>query len=363
MIRFDIDNRHQDESPDGALPYVARVVGAGLLQLFLLPVLVVQSIQTSWRAISLDVADRERDDVPPSRVPWFLRVLAAAFGFELLVSVILIPWIILLSLLWFTPTEPPQAERIEPEEPTRFVFMEPRIERPPIQPRERFELSDRDRRAQAPAPAPDPKNDLPFSRGDTPERVEATQPEQARPAPEPPAPQVQPTPPPPQPEEQQLARNTPAPTPVPPRPVSPARPPLSGVLGDAVRNLSRYTQNHTFDNSQGGNTDSTGAIQFDSKGVDFGPWLRRFVAQVKRNWFVPLAAMNFHGRVVLQFYVHRNGSITDVRTVQPSSIESFNTAAVNAILGSNPTEPLPPEYPDDNVLFTVTFFYNEQPPR
>ena len=30
------------------------------------------------------------------------------------------------------------------------------------------------------------------------------------------------------------------------------------------------------------------AIQFDTKGVEFGPWIRRFVAQVKRNWFVPV---------------------------------------------------------------------------
>jgi TonB family protein len=82
---------------------------------------------------------------------------------------------------------------------------------------------------------------------------------------------------------------------------------------------------------------------------------------VKRNWFVPLRAMSFRGRVVLQFNVHRDGRITDARIVRPSDIESFNRAALEAILGSNPTEPLPPEYPEDKVLFTVTFFYNEQP--
>ena len=41
---------------------------------------------------------------------------------------------------------------------------------------------------------------------------------------------------------------------------------------------------------------------------------------------------------------------------------SFNTAAVNALLASNPTTPLPPEYPDDKAFFTVTFYYNESPP-
>ena len=106
-------------------------------------------------------------------------------------------------------------------------------------------------------------------------------------------------------------------------------------------------------------TDPEAAIQFDRKGVNFDPWLRRFVSQVKRNWFVPLSAQSFRGRVVLQFVIHRDGRITDLRVARPSDIDSFNRAAFNAIVGSNPTEPLPAEYPDDFAPFTVTFFYNE----
>ena len=34
------------------------------------------------------------------------------------------------------------------------------------------------------------------------------------------------------------------------------------------------------------------AIQFDTKGVEFGPWVRRFIAQIRRNWFIPYAAMS-----------------------------------------------------------------------
>ena len=71
--------------------------------------------------------------------------------------------------------------------------------------------------------------------------------------------------------------------------------------------------------------------------------------------------MTFKGSVVLQFNIHKTGVITDLRVVRPSEIESFTRAAVNAIQGSNPTEPLPPEYPDEKALFTVTFYYNEQP--
>ena len=71
--------------------------------------------------------------------------------------------------------------------------------------------------------------------------------------------------------------------------------------------------------------------------------------------------MSLRGRVVITFFVHRNGAVTDVTVIGPSSVESFNLAARNALLASNPTEPLPPEYPDDKAFFTVTFFYNESP--
>ena len=66
-------------------------------------------------------------------------------------------------------------------------------------------------------------------------------------------------------------------------------------LGDALRNLQRYVPREQFDNP-GGNGGSFGPeIQFDTKGVEFGPWIRRFIAQVKRNWFVPYAAMSMRG--------------------------------------------------------------------
>ena len=91
--------------------------------------------------------------------------------------------------------------------------------------------------------------------------------------------------------------------------------PAPGALGDALRNLERYVQNETFNNPQGGLTDPGATIQFDTKGVEFGPWLRRFIAQVRRNWFVPYAAMTFRGRVVLQFNIHKDGRITDISVV------------------------------------------------
>ena len=138
--------------------------------------------------------------------------------------------------------------------------------------------------------------------------------------------------------------------------------PAPGALGDALRNLQRYVQNETFNNPQGGQDTPGASIQFDTKGVEFGPWLRRFVARVRRAWFIPMAAYTMRGHVVIQFNIHRNGTITDVAIVKPSDIESFTIAAYNAIVGASPVDPLPPEYPSEQAFFTVTFYYNEQPP-
>jgi TonB family protein len=135
-----------------------------------------------------------------------------------------------------------------------------------------------------------------------------------------------------------------------------------GSLGEALRNLQRYIPQEQFNNPGGGGGAEFGPLQFDTKGVEFGPWVRRFIAQVKRNWIVPYAAMSMKGRVVITFYVHKDGSLTDVSIVGPCPIEPFNNAAFGALSASNPTVPLPPEYPADKAFFTVTFFYNETPP-
>jgi TonB family protein len=237
----------------------------------------------------------------------------------------------------------------QPQEQPRFVFVQPKLDLKAIIPPERAPLSDQDRKAQTPEIARIPENEAPLSKGNSSERVEEELPARARG-------EEQPQP------ESQIARVVPptdnglrSPLPTPPKP--------AGNLGDALRNLQKYVQNQRFDNPQGGKDNPGATIQFDTKGVEFGPWLRRFVAQVRRNWFIPQAAMVLNGHVVVQFNIHRNGAITDLAVVQPSPIAAFNNAAYGAIFTSNPTEPLPPEYPSDQALFTVTFYYNEEPPN
>ena len=142
-----------------------------------------------------------------------------------------------------------------------------------------------------------------------------------------------------------------------------AAPPLAGgSLGDAIRNIERFIDQETFNNPGGSEGEFGPSIQFNTMGVEFGPWVRRFIAQIKRNWMLPQAAMTFKGHSVLTFNVHKNGALTDVTVLEPSVYSSFNTSARNALLASNPTQPLPQEYPVNTAFFTVTFYYNEPIP-
>jgi outer membrane biosynthesis protein TonB len=267
-----------------------------------------------------------------------------------------------------------QLQRDRERNAQRFVFVAPRRDIEAPKPPPRADASDKNRTAQAPERAPNPTNSLPFSRGNTPERVEV------------PGTAAPPTPaPPPQPQggdagdkssaEAQAGQSGAADHPgtvldIPGTAASASKgspgaaghgTSLPGTIANALRNIQRYTQGETFDNPQGGAGAFGPSIQFDTKGVEFGPWIRRFIAQIKRNWFIPYAAMAMKGHVVVTFYVHKDGHITDLAVPGPCDVEAFNNSAYNALAASNPTQQLPPEYPADRAFFMVTFYYNEAP--
>jgi periplasmic protein TonB len=242
----------------------------------------------------------------------------------------------------------PEAIPVQPnQDPVRFVQVMPLRDRV-APPKPQADPSDKDRRATTPEVVPKPENPAPVSRGNTPDKVMGAPNEKAA-GPETPQPAA---PTPPQTQQQVAAKVLPDP------PIITAQP-AGGALGQSLRNLQRYLQDQNFNNQKGGLTQQDPDIQFDSKGVEFGPWIARFIAQVKSNWFVPDAAMVMSGHVVLAFNVHRDGTISDLRIVTPSGVTAFTNSALGAIKLSNPTMPLPAEYPTGQAQFVVTFHYNE----
>jgi TonB family protein len=306
---------------------------------------------------------------PISRREGVLLSIIVHLAFAL--AIVLVPQIPFIKAAAERQAAEAEAQRLalleRQRQNARFVFVTPRIDTPaPKPPPPRADLSDQDRVARAPERAKEPTNLEPFARGNTPEREIA---DVARlPAPRPEAA----VPPAGAPREPASGTNGGSTLPRAPSTEGPAaaeregnagrRRGLSGPIAEALANLQRYTEGtQTFGNPSGGGGEFGPQIQFDTKGVEFGPWVRRFVAQVRRNWFIPYAAMSLRGHVVITFNVHKDGRITDLTVLKPSAIDAFTNAAFNALLSSNPTQPLPPEYPDDKAFFTVTFYYNEVP--
>ena len=248
-----------------------------------------------------------------------------------------------------------QVELQRERENARFVFVAPRVDLKALKAPERAELSDIDRKARTMERAEKPTNRMPFARGNTFEKMEG-----APPSPESRAAETAP------PEQRQAMALPESPTATRPKAVeasqSQPRGPSAGVLADAIRNVQKYAPRDSYVNLQGGaDQEFAPSIQFDSKGVEFGPWLRRFIAQIRRNWFIPEAAMFQKGHVAITFYVGKDGRITELKVLRPSAVDAFNHSSFNALAASNPTQPLPPEYPDERAHFTITFYFNENP--
>jgi TonB family protein len=305
--------------------------------------------------ISFDIDERYEDDHAVGNAISRRESVVVSVGVHalLLLAVLFLPQLEFVQRLLPepTPVEAEVAPRVAPEEAPRFVFVQPRVELPEPEPPPLAEFSDRDRQAQDPDMASLADNPLPFSLGNSVERVEEVSEDEAAgvdqpdPGPEP---------------ESTIASREPLTnssldflTEAGPSPLR-----GSGLLDDALQNLERYVQGQTFNNPQGGADEPGAAIQFDTRGVDFGPWLRRFIAEVYRNWFVPQSARTLQTAVVLQFNIYKDGHITDISVVRPSIIDALTRSAYNAIQASSPLDPLPEEYPLDPAFFTVTFYYN-----
>jgi TonB family protein len=321
--------------------------------------------------------DDDRPDIAPigSALSWRTRALGS-----LATHVAAILLVLLAGRVATQVSVAPILPVVEPREPQddrRIVFVEPRRDvLSPTPPSLPAPLSDEHRLPRTIERPPDASNPQPFSQGETRELTERRVEEPSRAAGQPDAPapestQAAATPAPPAPETraaQPLPESQSARVQAPPQGApSAARGGQSlprGSLGDSLRNLDRYVQREQFDNPRGGQAPFGPAIQFETYGIDFGRWIARFKAQVEWNWIplIPQAVMFLQGRVAITFNVHKDGRITDVVTAGPSSVQGFNTAARGAIVASNPTLPLPPEYPVEKAFFTVTFYYNERPP-
>lgn len=102
-------------------------------------------------------------------------------------------------------------------------------------------------------------------------------------------------------------------------------------------------------------------ILSDTMGVDFDPYLRRVIADIRRNWYsvMPeIARMGKRGRVAVVFEISRDGQVPKLYLVAASGSDPLDRAALAGISASVPLPPLPPEFKGPMVRVQVTFLYN-----
>ncbi|HTS12439.1 MAG TPA: TonB C-terminal domain-containing protein [Candidatus Limnocylindrales bacterium] len=98
-------------------------------------------------------------------------------------------------------------------------------------------------------------------------------------------------------------------------------------------------------------------------GVDFGPYINRLIATVRRNWYAVMpesAYMGEKGIVTLTFRINQDGSVPapDPILERTSGREPLDNAAMSSIRMSNPFEPLPSQFKRPYIELRFIFFYN-----
>ncbi len=112
--------------------------------------------------------------------------------------------------------------------------------------------------------------------------------------------------------------------------------------------------------TMGGSTQ--GAMGVSGPGGDFGGRFPTYVLGVRNrissNWLVSTIdpSVRWAPRAVFTFQILRDGSIAQIQTLRSSNIPSVDRAALRAIQGSSPLEPLPREYAGSFV--SVEFWFD-----
>jgi hypothetical protein len=144
--------------------------------------------------------------------------------------------------------------------------------------------------------------------------------------------------------------------------------------GDAIRQAARdAAANRGQGGDYGANAPSshqglnTGVeILSDTQGVDFGPYLRHILADIKRTWLplIPLECqppLSKQGETLIRFTILPDGRLAAPGLDGPSGDMAIDKAAWGAITGTT-FPPLPKDFHGQNLELRIDFLVNKTPP-
>ncbi len=156
------------------------------------------------------------------------------------------------------------------------------------------------------------------------------------------------------------------------------RPPLQGIPSSPIASLRPNDVLRPRDGTRGAGAESggeggagfeheggfvdSGPLSFDTKGYDWGAYAAEMLRKIKRNWDVPaLARYGIKGRLVVRFFILKDGTVDAARIIASSGIPPFDNSSYQAIVRSSPFRPLPADLGTDREGVTITFYYNIRP--
>jgi hypothetical protein len=101
-------------------------------------------------------------------------------------------------------------------------------------------------------------------------------------------------------------------------------------------------------------------ILSDTRGVDFGPYLKRIVPMVRQNWYIliPKCAEMMKGNLAIELAILKSGQVADMRLEATSGVRTLDRAAWGSITNSNPFPPLPIEFTGPYLALRFRYSYN-----
>ena len=101
-------------------------------------------------------------------------------------------------------------------------------------------------------------------------------------------------------------------------------------------------------------------ILSDTRGVDFGPYLKSILPTIRQNWLrlIPASAQTQKGKLAIEFAITKEGNVADMRIVATSGDVALDRPAWGSIANSSPFLPLPSEFGGPYLALRLLFYYN-----
>ncbi|HTY63601.1 MAG TPA: TonB family protein [Acidobacteriota bacterium] len=98
---------------------------------------------------------------------------------------------------------------------------------------------------------------------------------------------------------------------------------------------------------------------FGTKGFPLGEYANLIKERIKGKWNIPSNLQKFQGHTTVIFYIDKNGRYGNARIVASSGSNSFDIAALMAVIESDPFPPLPKGFPGNHIGAKFVLSWNE----